>query len=213
VILGFGLAGLLASLALARAGRSRRRRAGLAEPASLAALVPLTLVMLKSGAFVFGTGLAIVPLLVHDVVDRHHWLTHHQFMDALALGQVTPGPVVITATFIGYKVAGLLGAVIATICIFAPSFFNMLTWFPWAERKLGGTPHTKGFVLCAVAAVAGAIATTVVRLALAPIDGGSAAVTAAIAVAALVVMLLTRTPVWAIIPLGGALSALWSALS
>ena len=63
----------------------------------------------------------MVPLIESEVVNTHHWITHQEFVEAFALGQITPGPVLITATFIGYRVAGTLGALVATVCIFLPS--------------------------------------------------------------------------------------------
>jgi chromate transporter len=70
----------------------------------------------------FGGGLVMVPLIESEVVNTHQWLTHQEFADAFALGQITPGPVLITATFVGYRVAGTLGALVATISIFLPAF-------------------------------------------------------------------------------------------
>jgi chromate transporter len=78
-------------------------------------LSALGLFFFKTGALVFGPGLAIVPFLCDGVVDQHHWLTQGQFLDAVAMGLITPGPVVITAGFIGYLVAGLPGAIVATV--------------------------------------------------------------------------------------------------
>src|SRR5207248_1250180 len=75
-------------------------------------LISLGLFFLKAGAFIFGSGLAIVPFLKAGVVSQHHWLTEGQFLDAVAVGLITPGPVVITATFIGYLVGGLAGALL-----------------------------------------------------------------------------------------------------
>lgn len=171
----------------------------------------LSATMFKAGAFVFGTGLAIVPMLEHDVVNVKHWLTQRQFLDALAFGQITPGPVMITSTFIGFRVAGLLGAVAATVCIFAPAFFNILTWFPLAEKKLGSSAYTKKFVMWAVGAVCGSILVTVGRLAISSHDY-SYLLSAAVGTSALLLALRTRIPVWIIIPAGGLVAPLWLAL-
>jgi chromate transporter len=128
-------------------------------------------------------------------------------MDALAFGQITPGPVVITATFIGYRVAGTLGAVLATLGIFAPAFFNILTWFPYAERKIGTSIYSKRFVMWAVAAVAGSIAVAMGRLVVAT-SGGSHFQLILIATAATLAIALTKLPVWLVIPAGGLLAGL-----
>jgi chromate transporter len=74
------------------------------------------------GSATFGGGLVMLPLIESEVVNSHHWLTHQEFADATALGQITPGPVLITATFVGYRVAGTLGALVATVSIFLPAF-------------------------------------------------------------------------------------------
>jgi chromate transporter len=86
----------------------------------------LGLFFLQTGALVFGSGLAIVPLLRDSVVAQHHWLTQGQFLDADAMGLITPGLVVITAGFIGYLDAGLPGAVTATLAIFTPIYLAMV---------------------------------------------------------------------------------------
>lgn len=90
------------------------------------ALVHLAYSFLKVGFFGFGGGFAMIPLMQNIAVYQNHWLTQSQFAAAIALGQVTPGPIAISATFIGYKVAGFPGAVVATIAVFAPSLFFML---------------------------------------------------------------------------------------
>lgn len=97
---------------------------GLSMPilAKVALLLTLSTIFLRIGSITFGGGFVMIPLIEAEVVDSHHWLTHQEFVDATALGQVTPGPVLITATFIGYRVAGTLGALVATISIFLPSF-------------------------------------------------------------------------------------------
>ena len=87
-----------------------------------ALLLTLSTLFLRIGTVTFGGGFVMIPLIEAEVVDSHRWLTHQEFVDATALGQVTPGPVLITATFIGYRVAGTLGALVATISIFLPSF-------------------------------------------------------------------------------------------
>jgi chromate transporter len=89
-------------------------------------LLLLTVLFLKVGAFVFGGGFAMIPIIEAEVVLHRHWLTHREFLDALALGQVTPGPFLISSAFIGYKVGGVIGALLATIAIFAPSFLMTL---------------------------------------------------------------------------------------
>jgi chromate transporter len=90
--------------------------------AKLGLLFALSTIFLRMGAVTFGGGFVMIPLIEAEVVNSHHWLTHQEFADATALGQITPGPVLITATFIGYRVAGTLGALIATISIFLPAF-------------------------------------------------------------------------------------------
>jgi chromate transporter len=90
--------------------------------AKLGLLVTLAAIFLRMGSVTFGGGLVMVPLIESEVVNTHHWLTHQEFADATALGQITPGPVLITATFVGYRVAGTLGALVATISIFLPAF-------------------------------------------------------------------------------------------
>lgn len=90
--------------------------------AKLSLLITLSAIFLRIGSVTFGGGLVMVPLIESEVVNTNHWLTHQEFADAFALGQITPGPVLITATFVGYRVAGTLGALVATISIFLPAF-------------------------------------------------------------------------------------------
>jgi chromate transporter len=118
---------------------------------------------LKAGAFVFGSGLAIVPFLYGGVVGRFHWLTEQQFLDAIAVAMITPGPVVITAAFIGYLVAGLLGGAVAAIAVFAPPFLIVLLAAPY-YRRFAGNRQVKAFVQGVTAAAVGAIAGAAVIL-------------------------------------------------
>src|SRR6201988_3075022 len=90
--------------------------------AKLGLLLALSSVFLRMGAVTFGGGFVMVPLIESEVVNNHHWLTTQEFADATALGQVTPGPVLITATFIGYRVAVTLGELVSTIAVFLPAF-------------------------------------------------------------------------------------------
>ena len=88
----------------------------------MTALLKLSWVFLKIGTFSFGGGIAIIPLVQNEVVFKYAWLTQREFVDAITLGQVTPGPVVISSTFIGYHVYGILGAIVATVSVILPSF-------------------------------------------------------------------------------------------
>jgi chromate transporter len=96
--------------------------AGMPIMAKLALLLALSTIFLRIGSVTFGGGFVMVPLIEAEVVRENHWLTHQEFADATALGQITPGPVLITATFIGYRVAGTLGALVATVAVFLPAF-------------------------------------------------------------------------------------------
>jgi chromate transporter len=118
----------------------------------------------KAGAFVFGSGLAIVPTLEADFVTKNQWLTHAQFMDALVIGQITPGPVLLTTTFMGYLVAHWQGALVATGSIFLASFVHMSTWFPRAIDFLSRQSWIKSFVLGTTAAVVGCLLITAMKL-------------------------------------------------
>lgn len=126
-------------------------------------LVALGLFFLKTGAVVFGSGLAIVPFLRDGVVAQHHWLTGGQFLDAVAMGLITPGPVVITAGFIGYLVAGPPGAVVATVAIFTPIYLGVVVPGRWFLRHRDNR-QVKTFVAGATAAAAGALSGAVVVL-------------------------------------------------
>jgi len=95
-------------------------------PERLQSLGGLVGVFLRAGALTFGGGFVMIPLLEAELVEGHGWLTPSAFADAMALGQVTPGPVVITATFVGYRIAGLTGAIFSTAAVFLPAFLMML---------------------------------------------------------------------------------------
>jgi chromate transporter len=125
--------GSAANLALVPATRSWLAAAPLAAALPIS-LWGLFLVFLKFGATVFGSGYVLLAFLQADLVKRLHWLTQAQLLDAVAVGQVTPGPVFTTATFIGYLLGGIPGAVVATIAIFLPGFFFVATSRPLLPR-------------------------------------------------------------------------------
>ncbi len=118
----------------------------------------------KAGAFVFGSGLAIVPFLYGGVVQQHHWLTDRQFLDAVAVAMITPGPVVITSAFIGYLVAGFPGMLAAATGVFLPVYLFVIVAAPYFHRY-GQRPQVRAFVDGVTAAAAGAIAGAAVVLA------------------------------------------------
>lgn len=161
--------------------------------------VSLMLFFLKAGAFIFGSGLAIVPFLHSGVVEQHGWLTEGQFLDAVAMGLITPGPVVITATFIGYLVGGLVGALIATVAIFVPIYLGVVLPGPWFVRHRDN-PQLKAFVRGATAAAGGAIAGVTVILARQAVDDLS---TVAITMVALLLLLRFKVKEPVIVGLAG----------
>ena len=118
----------------------------------------------KAGAFVFGSGLAIVPFLYGGVVKEYGWLTEQQFLDAVAVAMITPGPVVITVGFIGYLVAGFPGACVAALATFLPCYLFTVIPAPYF-KKYGKHPAIKAFVEGVTAAAIGAIAGAVFVLA------------------------------------------------
>ena len=117
----------------------------------------------KAGTFVFGSGLAIVPFLYGGVVKEHHWLTDQQFLDAVAVAMITPGPVVITVGFIGYLVAGFTGACVAALGTFLPCYLFTIIPAPYF-KKYGKTPALLSFVNGITAAAVGAITGAVIVL-------------------------------------------------
>ncbi|WMY06913.1 chromate transporter [Paraburkholderia phenoliruptrix] len=118
----------------------------------------------KAGAFVFGSGLAIVPFLYGGVVTEHRWLNDKQFVDAVAVAMITPGPVVITVGFIGYLVAGLGGACVAALGTFLPCYLFTILPAPYF-KKYGKLPAVKAFVDGITAAAVGAITGSVIVVA------------------------------------------------
>ncbi len=127
-------------------------------------ILDIFLFFLKSSLFVFGSGLAIVPFLYKGVVQQFGWLNERQFLDAVAVAMITPGPVVITVAFIGYLVAGILGAIVAAIAVFLPVYLLTILPAPWFKRNRENA-QLRAFVQGATAAATGALTGAVVILA------------------------------------------------
>jgi chromate transporter len=136
---------------------------GVKGPATTGLLVKVLGYFATAGLFVFGSGLAIVPFLHGGVVDANHWLTERQFLDAVAIAMITPGPVEFTVAFIGYLVAGPAGATLAAIGVFVPCFTIVLVAAPHFRRFAGKT-RVKAFVGGVTAGAVGALAGAVVVL-------------------------------------------------
>jgi len=167
VLLGCGLAEVAA-----RESRRRHPAAGalafvpsLAVTAASGGLAALAWVAFKVGALSYGGGFVIVPLMQHDVVTTYHWMTAGQFLTAVALGQVTPGPVVQTVAVVGYAAAGIYGAVLAAVVAFAPSFVFVLAGARRFDR-LRANSAVQAFLNGAGPAAVGAIAGAAIPLAL-----------------------------------------------
>jgi len=131
--------------------------AGLNGPATVPVLWKILWFFTGAGAVVFGSGLAIVPFLHGGVVNDFHWLDERQFLDAVAVAMITPGPVVITVGFIGYLVAGLAGALLAALGVFLPCYLFVIIPAPY-YRRWARVPQIKSFVDGVTAAATGAIA-------------------------------------------------------
>jgi chromate transporter len=137
---------------------------GLNGAASGAELWQILWYFTEAGAFVFGSGLAIVPFLHGGLVDRFHWLNEQQFLDAVAVAMITPGPVVITVGFVGYLVAGPAGGVVAATAIFLPCYLLVILFAPH-YRYFAKSERIKAFVQGITATVIGAIAGAAIILA------------------------------------------------
>ncbi len=137
--------------------------AGVASVVDWPQLFQIGVFFAEAGAFVFGSGLAIVPFLYGGVVNEHHWLNERQFIDAVAVAMITPGPVVITVGFIGYLIAGLPGAVVAALGTFLPCYLFTIIPAPYF-RKHGKKPGIVAFVDGVTAAAIGTITGAVIVL-------------------------------------------------
>src|SRR5215469_18360650 len=130
---------------------------GLLGAASAGTVASVFVFFVKAGAFVFGSGLAIVPFLYGGVVGKYHWLNERQSLDSIAVAMITPGPVVITAGFIGYLVGGVIGALLAALAVFAPPYLIVIVGAPY-YRRFAQNHQVRAFVQGVTAAAVGAIA-------------------------------------------------------
>jgi chromate transporter len=159
--------------------------------------------MVKVDLFAFGGGYASLPVMLHEVVEARGWLDARTFMDGIALGQVTPGPIVITATFVGYQVAGLAGALVATLAIFAPSLTLLIAAVPHFDR-LQANRFVQRAVHGILASFVGLLVAVALRFALA---AAWSLPLAAIAAAAFLALRLRVDVLW-VVAVGGGLAAL-----
>jgi chromate transporter len=178
---------------------------GVSGPAEPTTLGRIGLYFAEAGAFVFGSGLAIVPFLYGGVVQEYHWLNERQFLDAVAVAMITPGPVVITVAFIGYLVAGPLGGLVAAFGVFLPCYLLVVLPAPY-YRRFAKNERIKAFVAGVTAAATGAIAGAAFVL-------GTRAITdlatAGIALVALALLVLVRRLPEPAIVLAAGLAGLW----
>ena len=215
ILVGAGAAGILLELGVRRLSPTRSGPGGagllvlamnggvLSSLASVslgsAPLVQLGLFFLKVGALLFGSGMVLFAFIQRDVVTGYGWLSQKQLVDAIAVGQMTPGPVLSSATFIGYLVAGLPGAIVSTLAIFLPSFAIMSVVGPWIPR-LRTMPVVQACLKGVNAAVVAAILSIVITLAHAAVID---VWTAGTALLALLLLVRYRVESWQLV-LGGA---------
>ena len=166
-------------------------------------LFDLATLMLKVDLFAFGGGYASVPLMLHEVVEVHHWMDSRVFMDGIALGQVTPGPIVITATFVGYLLAGIPGAIVGTASIFTPSLIVLTMVVPYFDR-LQDNPALQRALRGALVSFVGLLLAVTIRFGLA---AQWSVYSVIIAVAAFVALRLKADILWVVL-VGGVISAL-----
>lgn len=171
--------------------------------AGAAALPALAWVFLKTGALLFGGGYVLIPLLQPEVLARG-WLTKAQFLDGIALGQATPGPIVTSSAFVGYAVAGVGGAIVATVAVYVPAFLFVMAGTGPFLRSFRDRPAVKAFIGGVTAAALGAVAGAGITLGRV---GLNSPLKAAIGAGA-VVALLWRVPIWLVLPVAAAVSIL-----
>ena len=165
-----------------QAGQTTSQGQRLSGPAPAATLIHLAIYFAGAGALVFGSGLAIVPFLHGGVVQSYHWLDERQFLDAVAVAMITPGPVVITVAFIGYLVAGPAGAAVAALATFTPCY--LFTVLPAPHfRRWSRNRAVRAFIDGVSAAATGAIGGAAYVLGRRALLDGGAVLTVALSIA------------------------------
>ena len=162
-----------------------------------ASLLLIFWVCFKSCLLIFGTGLAVVPLIENEFVKIYHWMSHEEFLNGLVIGQITPGPVLITTTYLGEKAAGLPGALIATFGTFLPSFLVTLIIVPWLEKRFSNSWQKNGnhFLKGAMPVILAGLAASIAQLG-APFDWRNPHITGCLVAA---IALVSYLPSWAVI--------------
>ena len=168
-------------------------------------LTKLLLICLKAGWFSFGTGLAIIPLLQGDLVSGTHWLTNKQFIDGVALGQITPGPTTISIVFFGYQIAGIPGLIVALLGFYIPAFINVLVIIPILWKKLTTTPYMQTFINWAFPVIIGGIISATIKIGYSSITHYYDMI---LCIIALIIISKKILPIWVIIPLYGIIGLL-----
>lgn len=174
---------------------------GIAGLSGIGITAALFLFFFKTGLLVFGSGLVIVPFLKAYVVDQYHWLSNRQFLDAVAIGMISPGPVVITATFVGYLLDGFPGAIAATAGIFLPPFIFTVVATPLL-RRYRSNERVRGFLRGVTVTVVGVLAGTTYLVGRTAVGDW---VTGIIAIAALFLAMRSRVPDQSLVGLGAAI--------
>ncbi len=164
--------------------------------AALAGMLPVAWIFLKIGFLFFGGGFLLIPVIHRELVVHLHWLTLREFMDGVALSQLTPGPIAVVATFCGYRVGGMVGATVATVAVLLPGFALMLL-LTHSYTKVRGMPGVQWVMARLVPVIVGMLFATALQI-------GREAVTSILSLMvgaiALVLMLRTRvSPMWLIV--------------
>jgi chromate transporter len=193
---------IMGGLSMVLASRVNYFRARSLSVPALSLLFQIFWVHFKAGAFVFGTGLAIIPFLQNETVLAHQWLTESEFMDGIAFGQVTPGPVTITSAFIGWKAAGLLGAVAGMVGMYLPGIFLVLAFLPLVKRQFKRWAWLTDFQKGALPVVIGCILGATLSLSKAVVTDFQMLL---IMIVLLVFSRFVKIPGWLYMPLGSAL--------